>query len=112
MFAILCTQVYEKDLMQNVVPLCDKALQLMAPRTWIINKVQFSSLRNVFRKLREDKYIPKHNYTFYVDANKLKTATLFLQEILLITCGVVWDFTLTGNLFKYMHVYERGGKLI
>lgn len=75
-----------------------------------MEKAKFTSLRKTYSILVSGKDIPKHDYTFRVDAAKIAPSISFLQESLQVKPGYVRDVNVAGHVFTAMPVYERGGK--
>mmetsp|Transcript_21013 Transcript_21013/g.29472 ORF Transcript_21013/g.29472 Transcript_21013/m.29472 type:complete len:980 (-) Transcript_21013:30-2969(-) len=78
----------------------------------VIGKVHFASLRRIYNILLDGKNVPKHDYSYRIDSNKLSTAIRFIQDSLCVKPGVVRDVNIAGHLFAAFPVYERGGKSI
>lgn len=95
---------------------CEKfvgtAQESMAKKKSVLGKVHYATSRKGFKFLEQGKDIPKHDYSFRVDAYKLSTAIEFIKESLCVKPGVVRDVTIAGHVFKSLPVYERGGKSI
>lgn len=77
-----------------------------------MGKVQFATIRKIFEVMKQGRDVPKNNYTYRIDSNKLSTAVVFLQQSLLVKPGVLRDVTISGNIFKNIPIYERGGKSV
>jgi hypothetical protein len=75
-----------------------------------MGKVKFASLRRTFAILAMGNDVPKHNYTFRIDAAKISPVITYLQESLQVKPGYVRDINVAGHVFTAMPVYERGGK--
>mmetsp|Transcript_12420 Transcript_12420/g.18564 ORF Transcript_12420/g.18564 Transcript_12420/m.18564 type:complete len:292 (-) Transcript_12420:93-968(-) len=90
----------------------DDHVSSMVQKKAVIGSEQYSSLRKVFGVLQNGHDIPKHTYTHRVDATKLGTAVLFIQQSLCLKAGAVRDVSIAGHTFRDMPVYERGGKSI
>ena len=86
--------------------------EIRAKAKSLMEKDQFASSREVFQVLRRGRGVPKQNYTHQIDSIKLSTAMTFLQETLCVKPGVTRDVRITGDTFKNMPVYKRGGKSI
>lgn len=70
---------------------------------------KFSSLRKTYKVLRSGKSVPRHNYTFRIDAEKIENTISFLQESLQLKPGCTRNVKVGGHLFKNIPVYIRGG---
>lgn len=75
-----------------------------------MGREKFSSLRKTFKILKSGCDIPKHNYTFRIDAHKISNAISFLQESLQVKPGSSHNVCVAVHLFRDMAVYDQGGK--
>ena len=56
--------------------------------------------------------IPKYNYMYDIDVNKLAMAISFIQNSLYVKLDVLCNISTTGYVFHSMLVYEYGRKSI
>lgn len=75
-----------------------------------MGKVKFASLRQTYNVLSDGLELPKHDYTYRVDATKIASSMQFLQSALQLKRGYTRDVTVAGHLFQNIHVSEREGK--
>ena len=100
---------FEKPLNNSYEALDDeKKSQVMSSKRKM-GQVKCNSLRKTSNVICNGKDIPKYNYTFRVDEDKLITSIHFLQESLQIKPGTTRNVKVSGHIFRDMYVYDRGG---
>lgn len=75
-----------------------------------MGKVKFASLRQTYAIVASGQALPKHDYTYRVDATKISAVMQFLQSSLQVKPGLVRDVSIAGSIFRNMPVYERGAQ--
>ena len=77
-----------------------------------MGKEIFSSLKKTYEDLESVKDVPKHSYTFRIDASNIARVIEFLQQYLQVKPGCKKDVKVALNVFRRIPVYERDEKSI
>lgn len=75
-----------------------------------MGQIKFASLRRTYDILLDGQRLPKHDYSFRVDANKISATMQFMQNTLQLKPGYTRNVSLAGYDFEAMPVYQRGGR--
>ena len=100
----MCAILYRRSIASN--PERDE----LPPMKKLIGRKKITSLRKVFRVLKNGKPIPKYNYTFRVAPAKLTSAVHYIESTLQVKPGLSRNIKLGGHLFRNLPIYDRGGQ--
>ena len=76
----------------------------------LIGRKKFASLREVFFEIKDGKPIPKYNYTFHVDTEKIASAVTYIDLTLQVRPGQCRSVRLGSHLFCNLPIYDIGGE--
>ena len=71
---------------------------------------KYTSLRKKYNIFSSGVILPKYNYMFHIDTIKVFLLMQHVQENLQLKAGRLCNDTISGHKFKYISVYECGGK--
>lgn len=100
----------KQKLMDHVEKLPSAQKQVIPRIRTTMGKVKFASLRRTYDILNNGGDVPKHDYSFRIDAGKIASCIQYLQQTLQVKPGSSRDVSISGHVFENMPIYERGGK--
>ena len=71
----------------------------------LMGKQNFSSLRKTYNIIKTGDSLPRHNYTFRIDSNKICNSISFLQESLQVKPGCTRNVKVAGHLFSDIYLF-------
>ena len=106
-FKIKEAQTFIQDEIKN---LNDTERKLVTKGNTLMGKVKYASLSKIFSHIAAGEKIPKHNYTFRVDGEKISSLINTIQDALQIKPGLIRDITIGSHKFTNLPVYKTESK--